>query len=123
MFVRWRSIVYVGGWPLGYVFTGLIAMATREWTAFLIAISVVAIAPLILTFLWVVESPKWLIERGRTADAKRVLLRIAKRNGIQDSEAKIAGLFAVGVIDGQKPAGDDGSCDTSSSLAKPSPRR
>ncbi|VVC99968.1 unnamed protein product [Leptidea sinapis] len=65
----------------GMCILSLIAYLLREW----FYLSLATTLPFILTYsyFWLIpESPRWLVGRGRIADAEKVLRNIARRNGI-----------------------------------------
>ncbi|XP_045488626.1 beta-alanine transporter [Pieris rapae] len=65
----------------GMCLLALLAYALRDWFYLSLATSL----PFLLLFGYVFilpESPRWLVGRGRIADAEKVLISIAKRNGI-----------------------------------------
>lgn len=88
---RHRLLVQIGGWPIGYMWTAALAALFRSWRSMVIASNLFGIIPIILTFFCCYESPKWLLEKKRYAEAKVVLMKIAERNGI--SPAKVEKIF------------------------------
>nr|XP_026494449.1 organic cation transporter 1-like [Vanessa tameamea] len=65
----------------GMCLLALLAYLLRDWYYLSLATSL----PFILLFgyYWLIpESPRWLVGRGRIADAEKVLRNLAKRNGI-----------------------------------------
>ncbi|CAF4874063.1 unnamed protein product [Pieris macdunnoughi] len=65
----------------GMCLLALLAYVLRDWFYLSLATSL----PFLLLFGYVFilpESPRWLVGRGRIADAEKVLISIAKRNGI-----------------------------------------
>ncbi|CAH2097929.1 unnamed protein product [Euphydryas editha] len=65
----------------GMCLLALLAYLLRDWFYLSLATSL----PFILLFgyYWLIpESPRWLVGRGRVADAEKVLRNLAKRNGI-----------------------------------------
>ena len=59
---------------------GLVAFLFQDWQDFLLALSVVML-PALFTWLFMPESPRWLVSRGKMAEAKEVLRKGAKMNG------------------------------------------
>ncbi|XP_050356078.1 uncharacterized protein LOC126777171 [Nymphalis io] len=65
----------------GMCLLALLAYLLRDWFYLSLATSI----PFVLLFgyYWLIpESPRWLVGRGRIADAEKVLRNLAKRNGI-----------------------------------------
>ena len=57
----------------------LLAFWLRSWWKLQIAFALLAL-PLIMFYFLVPESPRWLLEKGKTDEAREVLLNIAKVN-------------------------------------------
>lgn len=76
-------------WAVGTPFVGVLALAVLEsghswrWLAFLAAIPPAAV---LMFFSHIPESPRWLISKGRHDEAKNVLTRIARWNGVELGE-------------------------------------
>lgn len=67
-------------WATGVTLLGGIAYGLRNWRHIQMAISFPLLACLL--YCWALpESPRWLISRGRTAQAERILKLIARVNG------------------------------------------
>ncbi|KAI8432992.1 hypothetical protein MSG28_013874 [Choristoneura fumiferana] len=65
----------------GMCLLALLAYAVRDW----FHLSLLTSLPFILLygFFWITpESPRWLVSRGRVAEAEKVLITIARRNSI-----------------------------------------
>lgn len=73
-------------WALGSLFVGVMAWAVLSfgyswrWLALIAAVPPFAV---LFCFTFIPESPRWLIANGRQAEAKTVLRKIAKRNGVE----------------------------------------
>ena len=65
----------------------ILAYWLRSWWKLQLAFAIFSLF-LVLYYFWVPESPRWLIEKGRTKEAKAVLLRIAaiNRTNIQQTD-------------------------------------
>uniref|UniRef100_A0A0N4ZF95 MFS domain-containing protein n=1 Tax=Parastrongyloides trichosuri TaxID=131310 RepID=A0A0N4ZF95_PARTI len=63
------------------IFTG-VAYLSHDWRDLARKLGILTI-PAILFCFYVPESPKWLIQQGRLNDAKKVIKKIAKINGIR----------------------------------------
>ena len=57
----------------------ILAYWLRSWWKLQLAFAIFSLF-LVLYYFWVPESPRWLLENGRTKEAKAVLLRIAAIN-------------------------------------------
>ncbi|XP_078617688.1 organic cation transporter protein-like isoform X1 [Branchiostoma floridae x Branchiostoma japonicum] len=69
----------------GYIMQGVIAYLTRDWMTLQLAISVPV--TVFLTYYWIAfESPRWLLANGRTEEAREVIDRAAKINGVEIPE-------------------------------------
>ena len=77
---RHRLYVYFGNWPLAFVVMALLALATRHWKWLTFAATAAGVIPLVVTF-FILESPKWLLQRDRTQEAIAVLETICRKNG------------------------------------------
>ena len=74
------SAAYSVGMSFGLVILSALAYAFRHWRAFYGSLSV-AMAITLAFYFDLPESPRWLLSRKRTEEAKAVLERIAKGNG------------------------------------------
>ena len=78
---RGRYIAYLEGcWPLGFVASGLLALAVLPslgWRGVFILEGIPAVLVMVVR-RYVPESPRWLASRGRTADAERVMAGIER---------------------------------------------
>ncbi|XP_038218570.1 beta-alanine transporter-like [Zerene cesonia] len=65
----------------GMCLLAAVAYAIRDWFHLSLATSLPFV--LLYGYFWILpESPRWLVGRGRIADAERVFINIAKKNGI-----------------------------------------
>ena len=72
-------------WACGSIYVSVIAMTTVEslgwrWLTALISVPMVIV---LLGCYWLPESPRWLIEHGRYAEAEEVIHRMAAFNGTE----------------------------------------
>jgi len=70
------------GWSLGQILMPLVAYLIASWKI----IKIVSVAPLALFFFtWKMlpESPRWLVTKGKTKEAIKILVRIAETNGVR----------------------------------------
>lgn len=77
---------------LGLALLGLLALWTREWRLLL----QVAYAPCLLfvAYFWLIpESLRWLVTKHRLQEAKNIVRRAGKMNGVQFSESAQAMLY------------------------------
>eukprot|EP00904_Undaria_pinnatifida_P014189 jgi/Undpi1/9900/HiC_scaffold_28.g12354.m1 len=73
-------------WALGSIFVGIAAWAVLSYGhSWRLLALVSAIPPLavLCCFSFIPESPRWLIANGREAEAKAVLRKMAKTNGVE----------------------------------------
>ncbi|XP_071788754.1 organic cation transporter protein-like [Asterias amurensis] len=70
---------------LGYVLLSLLAYLLREWRHLQLALSL-PISIFLLYFIFLPESPRWLISKKRYKEAKMVIDKIAEVNGTQVPE-------------------------------------
>ncbi len=81
---KWRSVfVYYfinTGWDLGIVVLGGLAYFCRDmaWLELIIALTNV---PFLLAWFLMLESPRWLLSKGRSEEAKRVMRTMCRWNG------------------------------------------
>ena len=68
------------------ILTGL-AFWLRSWFKLQLAFAIFSLL-LILYYFFVPESPRWLLENGKTEEAKEVLLKIAEINKTNIDETK-----------------------------------
>ncbi|KAI8482966.1 hypothetical protein Bbelb_392660 [Branchiostoma belcheri] len=71
---------------LGYVIMGGIAYFVRTWNMLQLIISLPGVVWLPLWFL-VTESPRWLLAKGRTEEARGIVEKMAEKNGVDFPEA------------------------------------
>ena len=73
-------------WALGSIFVGVAAWAVlsygHSWRL-LALVSAVPPLAVLCCFSFIPESPRWLIANGREAEAKDVLRKMAKTNGVE----------------------------------------
>lgn len=73
-------------WAVGSVFVGVVAWAVLasgfswRWLAFF---SAMPPAIVLMCFVYMPESPRWLLVNGQHDKAKKVLTYIARRNGVE----------------------------------------
>ena len=84
--MTWCYMVSIVGWNIGSLLMTLLAFWLRSWWKLQLSF---AIGSLLLVFYYflVPESPRWLLENGKSKEAKKVLLAIAKinRTNLDDS--------------------------------------
>ena len=84
--VTWCYMFSFVGWNIGSLLMTLLAFLLRSWRKLQLSF---AIGSLLLVFYYflVPESPRWLLENGKSKEAKKVLLTIAKinRTNLDDS--------------------------------------
>eukprot|EP00058_Branchiostoma_floridae_P023884 XP_002609374.1 hypothetical protein BRAFLDRAFT_236167 [Branchiostoma floridae] len=83
--------------PVGYLVLGLMAYFIRDWWLLQLALSLPTLP--LLTYQWFLsESPRWLIFAKKTDEARKVIERIAKENGVslsQETFEKLNGCAKV----------------------------
>ena len=75
------------GWNVGSLIMTLLAYLLRSWWKLQLAFAVFSLLLSVYYFL-VPESPRWLLENGKSSEAKEVLLKIAKINKTEIEETK-----------------------------------
>ena len=84
--MTWCYMFSFVGWNIGSLLMTLLAFWLRSWWKLQLSF---AIGSLLLVFYYflVPESPRWLLENGKSKEAKKVLLTIAKinRTNLDDS--------------------------------------
>uniref|UniRef100_A0A914UHP3 Major facilitator superfamily (MFS) profile domain-containing protein n=1 Tax=Plectus sambesii TaxID=2011161 RepID=A0A914UHP3_9BILA len=68
-----------GLWHFGYISTALIGYLTRDWQLYLLILDAIGL-PLLFFYTCFVESPRWLIQKGRLEKAAKQLTRMSQRN-------------------------------------------
>ncbi|KAJ4446798.1 hypothetical protein ANN_13496, partial [Periplaneta americana] len=80
---RWRSITgacYEHMWSVGVITLAGLGYLLTNWTQLQLAISLPTVL-ILVAFRWIPDSPRWLIEKGRAEEAKRILEKGAAFNG------------------------------------------
>lgn len=91
-------------YTLASVAAPALAWLIWDWTALTLLASLPPIA-LILTYRWLPESASWLITRGRDRDARTQLARVAKVNGRDLPEERLAALLGEAHGEGEGEGG------------------
>lgn len=96
--------LFVIPWALGYMAVPGIAYLVRTWKLLQVAYSIPALFA-ILYFVWLPESPRWLIVKGRYQEALKVLTQAAKVNGktLPPDEQVLSAMRLIG----QKPVAEE----------------
>ncbi|ELT93477.1 hypothetical protein CAPTEDRAFT_222903 [Capitella teleta] len=77
---QWRTFCgCIGFWAVGVATLPLLAYFLPNWRHLAVTSSAVGI-PLIFTYWWIPESPRWLIQKGRYEEATLVIKQMAQRN-------------------------------------------
>ncbi|XP_071113439.1 organic cation transporter protein-like [Haliotis cracherodii] len=68
-------------WCLGLFILGAVAYGIRNWQHLQLVLSVPSV---LLLFMWwfIPESPRWLLSRGRDAEAEQIIRKAAEVNGV-----------------------------------------
>ncbi|XP_046374364.1 organic cation transporter protein-like [Haliotis rufescens] len=68
-------------WCLGLFILGAVAYGIRNWQHLQLILSV---PPVLMLFMWwfIPESPRWLLSRGRDAEAEQIIRKAAEVNGV-----------------------------------------
>ncbi|XP_071112650.1 organic cation transporter protein-like [Haliotis cracherodii] len=68
-------------WCLGLFILGAVAYGIRNWQHLQLVLSV---PPVLMLFMWwfIPESPRWLLSRGRDAEAEQIIRKAAEVNGV-----------------------------------------
>ncbi|CAG5027932.1 unnamed protein product [Parnassius apollo] len=85
---KWVTIAGVCNFfplPLAYIIVSLTSLLLPNWRDLQLALSLPGCMLLILWFV-LPESPRWLIDRGRTEEAKEIIIKAAKFNNRQIPE-------------------------------------
>lgn len=70
-------------WSIGIILLPAVASYWSSWTHLYMAISFPTVI-LIFIYPYIPNSPRWLLQKGRVADAKKVLIEAARINGKSD---------------------------------------
>ena len=62
-------------------FMALLGTLVRDWRELLIVTSSMAVPIWIIIWVWIPESPRWLLQNNRAGEAEDILRNMAKRNG------------------------------------------
>ena len=83
-------------YALGYASLAGAAWFLRNWRDLQLALTVAPIVFLTLMF-FVPESPRWLLSKGKTVAAEKILRDIAKTNGqtLPDNFSQLVGRLSV----------------------------
>ncbi|KAK3778755.1 hypothetical protein RRG08_013026 [Elysia crispata] len=83
---RYAGVVVHLFWCLGlFIETGL-AYGIRDWKYLQITITAPVSFILLLYIAMLPESPRWLLQRGKTEEAARILQSVANKNGVKLTE-------------------------------------
>ncbi|XP_076466870.1 organic cation transporter protein-like [Babylonia areolata] len=78
---RWMGYGHMVTWALGMVLLAGLAFLLRDWHYLQLTSGLIALP--FLSYYWLIpESPRWLINRGRRAEAEVVLRKTAQVNGV-----------------------------------------
>lgn len=70
-------------WSIGDILLPGVGSFWSSWNLIYVAISLPTIG-LIFLYLWIPDSPRWLLKHGKVEEAKKILLCAAKVNGKKD---------------------------------------
>ncbi|KAG2702972.1 hypothetical protein I3760_06G116300 [Carya illinoinensis] len=112
-----------GGMFMSYCMVfGMSLMKSPSWRLMLGILSVPSIVYIVLTVLFLPESPRWLVSKGRMLEAKQVLRRLSGREDVSGEMALLVEGLGVGgetsleeyiigpdneLTDDQDPSGED----------------
>ncbi|XP_030562508.1 solute carrier family 22 member 3 [Drosophila novamexicana] len=102
------STLFEQFWSIGVMMLPGVASFWSSWSHLYMAISWPTVI-LIYLWQWIPDSPRWMIERGRVQDAKKILLQCAEMNGTRlslphDIDQQLE-LQAQTAMDAPPPAG------------------
>ncbi|XP_062123725.1 solute carrier family 22 member 3 isoform X2 [Drosophila sulfurigaster albostrigata] len=102
------STLFEQFWSIGVMMLPGVASFWSSWSHLYMAISWPTVI-LIYLWQWIPDSPRWMIERGRVQDAKKILLECAEMNGTRynlphDIDQQLE-LQAQTAMDAPPPAG------------------
>ncbi|GFR97709.1 organic cation transporter protein [Elysia marginata] len=83
---RIAGIVIEMFWCIGLFIETGIAYSLRDWSHFQITISMFNIVIVVIFIVFVPESARWLLQKGRTDEAAKIIQRAAEENGVVLSE-------------------------------------
>ncbi|RUS86172.1 hypothetical protein EGW08_006066 [Elysia chlorotica] len=83
---RIAGIVIEMFWCIGLFIETGIAYGIRDWSYFQITISMFNIVAAVIFALFLPESARWLLQKGRTQEAKKIVMKAAEVNGVELSE-------------------------------------
>ncbi|GFO13866.1 hypothetical protein PoB_004037100 [Plakobranchus ocellatus] len=69
-------------WVSGLFLETGMAYWLRDWKHFQIAISIILAVSLLILAGFLPESPRWLLQRGKTKEAGEIIQKMAERNGL-----------------------------------------
>uniref|UniRef100_A0A5S6R275 MFS domain-containing protein n=1 Tax=Trichuris muris TaxID=70415 RepID=A0A5S6R275_TRIMR len=72
-------LVSIGGFNIGLLFAAAVAYLTQEWRLLVICANSIAVLALLIMGL-MKETPRWLVQSGKEADARSAYLRILQVN-------------------------------------------
>ncbi|KAE9606938.1 hypothetical protein Lal_00025850 [Lupinus albus] len=85
-----------GGMFLAYILVFVMSLVESSWRVTLAVISIPSVAYIFVAFFYLPESPRWLVSKGRIAEAEKVLKRL---RGTEDVIGELA-LLAEGLNPG-----------------------
>ncbi|OWF37778.1 organic cation transporter protein-like [Mizuhopecten yessoensis] len=88
----WRTFCgCVGFWAIGLMTLALWGFLIRDWRTLVIATAVTGV-PMLFSWSFVTESPRWLLTKGRVAEAKVEVQRMAAYNKVTLSDEDLEQL-------------------------------
>ena len=79
-----RPFFFCTGWNLGSLLMTLLAWLLRSWSSLQLSFAVGSLALVSYVFL-IPESPRWLLNQGKSDQAEVVFRKIARINGVRDT--------------------------------------
>nr|CAD7577786.1 unnamed protein product [Timema californicum] len=88
------AMTYAYFFTTGYVLSALFSYFLNNWRYLQVAMTVPGL--FLLTYWWILpESSRWLLSKGRQAEAKQILKKVAKTNNVLIPEKVLDNLGAV----------------------------
>lgn len=83
---RVAGLVILLYWCVGLFIETGIAYGLRDWKEFQLTVSMFSLVVTIILFIIIPESARWLLQKGKIEEAKKIVMKAAKVNGVSLSE-------------------------------------
>jgi MFS family permease len=90
-------VTSIAGWPVAYAVMSLLAYLTADWRVLAVVTNVSGL-PALALILFVGESPRWLLQKGKSNIADVQLRRIVRINKNELDEGQLLGILDNSIV-------------------------